>query len=272
MKSKRLQKIEKIFKKIFNKVFNDTQEVFDEKRSKVYKEKFISRFQNYDIYNSFCTKFAKLLTSEIMTYDKKKWKDYYEEAKNKHRLKLEPYYQWEKKLQQEIFKYNFKVIKSIPKTILNLNKLKYIETLQKQVVTGELGRKALENLLKKVNSKYAKMIARTETSKLQTQLVEKRCKGLNVRYYIWLSARDYRTRDSHRNMNNVLVEWVSEEKEKPFLDNMYGHAGEFINCRCYPKPVFDEKDLPHNGIIRLWDIEKKKIVTKTKQEIMGILK
>lgn len=272
MKSRRLKKIEIIFKKIFNKIFKDTKSTLDVKMSKLHKNNFIKRYQSYGIYNDFCKKFAKELSSEIVTYDKKKWKEYYEQVKVKTNIKLESYFFWEKKIKEEIFKYNFKVIKSIPKTILNLNKLKYIQTLQKQVITGELGRKALENLLKKVNSKYAKMIARTETSKLQTQLIKERCKSLNVSYYIWLSAKDYRTRDSHRNMNNVIVEWTSDEKEKPFLDNMYGHAGEFINCRCYSKPVFDEKDLPHNGMIKLWDIEKKKIVTKTKREILEILK
>lgn len=271
MKNKRLKKIEIIFRKIFNKVFKDTKETLDVKMSKLHKDDFIKRYQSYRIYNDFCKKCAKELTSEVITYDRKKWKEHYEQIRIKSNMKLEPYFSWEKEIKEELFKYNFKVIKSIPQTILNLNRLKYIQILQKQVITGEVGRKALENLLKKVNSKYAKMIARTETSKLQTQLIKERCKRLNVSYYIWLSAKDYRTRDSHRKMNGVLVEWTSKEEEKPFLDNGYGHAGEFINCRCYPKPVFDEKDLSKNGTFKVWDIKKKKIITKTRKKVLELL-
>lgn len=270
-KRKKLSKLELLFQKIFKKVFGDVRDVLDVKMSKERKRRFIKRYQKYSIYNSFCKKFANEMTNLGMLDNKKVWKQYYEQVKEKHTIALKPYYQWEKDIKKELFEENFKTIKSIPEKILKLNQLKYIEILQKQVITGEVGRKELEKFLEKINKKYAKIIARTEITKLQTSIIRERASRLGSHYYIWLSANDHRTRNSHRMMNNVVVEWSSIEENKPYLDKMYGHAGEFINCRCYPKPVFDDFDIPKNGIIKIWDIEKKKIIKKSRKEIVEML-
>lgn len=84
----------------------------------------------------------------------------------------------------------------------------------------------------------ARTIAQTEVSKAQTALTRARAASVGSTGYIWRTARDGDTRDSHRHMEGVFVPW----DEPPTLDGMKGHAGEFPNCRCYPEPVVPRED------------------------------
>lgn len=84
-----------------------------------------------------------------------------------------------------------------------------------------------------VSASRARVIAATEVSKASTALTQARAQSVGSEGYIWRTARDGDTRDSHRAMEGRFVRW----SEPPRLDNMTGHAGEFPNCRCYPEPV-----------------------------------
>ena len=98
-----------------------------------------------------------------------------------------------------------RLIKTIPKQIFSLNKLKYLQTLQKQVVKSTEGRKALEELVNKMGSTNAKTIARTEVARMQTAMLANRAKTLGCSYYLWRATNDRRTRKSHTKMRDVLV-------------------------------------------------------------------
>lgn len=84
-----------------------------------------------------------------------------------------------------------------------------------------------------VNRSRAMTIARTETAKAGTALTMARARSIGSTGYVWRTARDGDTRESHRAMEGKFVEWDSP----PTIDRMTGHAGEFPNCRCYPEPV-----------------------------------
>ena len=84
-----------------------------------------------------------------------------------------------------------------------------------------------------VSVSRARTIAHTEVSKAGTALSQARATSVGSTGYIWRTARDGDTRDSHRAMEGQFVPW----DKPPTLDNMQGHAGEFPNCRCYPEPV-----------------------------------
>ena len=64
---------------------------------------------------------------------------------------------------------------------------------------------------------------------------------------------------------------MNDENEKPFLDNMYGNAGEFPNCRCSPEPILDERDIT-KSIYRVYDYRTKKIIQLTKHQLIESLK
>lgn len=101
----------------------------------------------------------------------------------------------------------------------------------------------------------ADLIARTQVSMTQTNLIKARAEKFGWNWYVWRAVGggrgDGRTRKSHRGMSGVLVNW----KDPPAPENLFPtytkngrpyrntlgkyHAGQCPNCRCYPEPVID---------------------------------
>lgn len=82
----------------------------------------------------------------------------------------------------------------------------------------------------------AKLIARTETGRISTNLTQARAEGINSPGYIWRTVGDTDVRPSHRAMNGKTVKW----NEPPTLDGLVGHAGALPNCRCYCEPIIPD--------------------------------
>lgn len=260
--------VELLIRKIYKKVFNDLKNVLEPNLKFSKKLNFTNRYQNYSVFNYFSKKFSSVLTKKILNKNKQQWKKYYDKLKTNKNIKLKSFIEFEKDITKEIYEQNYKFIKSIPKNILELNKLAYLKKLQIQVLKGSVGRKSLENLIKKMGSKYSKVIARTEVARLQTSVIQSRSQKLGSRAYMWLSSSDQRTRESHRKMNNVVVIWEKDLEKKPKLDKMFGNAGEFPNCRCSTEPIFDKNDLPKGNVIKYYDNDKKKIIKVSRKWII----
>lgn len=99
----------------------------------------------------------------------------------------------------------------------------------------------------------ARLIARTETSKAQTDLTQARSERLGVGWYIWRTAFDgTRVRKSHRHMEGVLVRW----SDPPSPESLIGlrstlghyHAGKAPNCRCNPEPLLNIKQIQSDRV------------------------
>lgn len=107
--------------------------------------------------------------------------------------------------------------------------------VQENLITGTRAEDLAAKIAKigEVSETDARRIARTEVSKANTALTLARAESIGSIGYIWRTARDGDTRESHRAMEGVFVRWDSP----PTLDGMTGHAGDFPNCRCYPEPV-----------------------------------
>jgi len=92
-----------------------------------------------------------------------------------------------------------------------------------------------------LNNTRANLIARTESSKTMTALTEARAKDVGVNWYIWKTANDgNRVRESHQNMQGVLVRWDNPPAPEILIgEKSQGHynAGEIYNCRCYARPL-----------------------------------
>ena len=266
------REIEKIYKAVYKKIFNKK----NLKLAAEGKDKSISTYvinlESSKQYERFCKKFSESLAKKGLNNEKGLWKKYYEAARSKHLVGIPSSY---KKFELEIFKKtvnkNFKMIKSIPQKVLNVYKQKYIESLIEQVASGSKGRKYFENQLKEHGYKNAKLIARTETAKLRTSIQEISSKNLGSVAYIWESTRDQRTRQSHKDMNNVVVFWRNDN-EKPLLDGMRGNAGEFPNCRCDTISIFDTDDINKLGNkIKVYDYRKDKVVSYSKTFLIECL-
>ena len=143
---------------------------------------------------------------------------------------------------RKIIEHNFLLIKSIPQYVLKVFEYKAISVLIDEVANGKLTRGSFKRELDTHGSKNAKLIARTETSKLQSAITEQRAVNIGSVAYEWVASNDRRTRQSHKEMDGVIVLW-RPDAEKPLRDKMRGNAGEFPNCRCYPAPILDITDL-----------------------------
>ena len=101
----------------------------------------------------------------------------------------------------------------------------------------------------------AELIARTQVSYAQTNLIRVRAESIGINWYAWRAVGggkgDGRTRSSHRSMSGVLVNWNDPpapedlfpqytKSGRPYRNTLgHYHAGQAPNCRCYPEPIVD---------------------------------
>lgn len=220
-------------------------------------------------YDEFAKKFAAELTKKGVYGQKGTWKKYYQAAKSKNYVGIpRTLSAYEAQVAKTAIEQNFKMIKTIPSQIKEILGHKYTSTLIQQVLEGKLGRKSFEAQLASHGHKQAKLIARTETAKLQTAILEERATNVGSIVYEWRASHDKRTRPSHKAMDGVIVFW---KKQKPLLDDMRGHAGEFPNCRCTPQPILDEDDLTESWY-RVYDYRTDQIRRIGKRELIEAIR
>lgn len=87
-----------------------------------------------------------------------------------------------------------------------------------------------------VTRSRAMCIARTETSRTQTEFQRARAESAGSTKFIWRTAHDGDVRDSHKKLDGKVFEW----NNPPECDPGY-HAlpGGIFNCRCRAEPLFD---------------------------------
>lgn len=125
---------------------------------------------------------------------------------------------------------NVALIRSIPEEYF-----KKIETL---VFTGTTqGTRAGSMIAQiqkigKTTTKRAKLIARDQSSKLNSALNQQRQQNLDVEEYIWRTSGDERVRHNHRSKNGKKFRWDSPPKDT-------GHPGQDIQCRCVAQAIIN---------------------------------
>lgn len=90
----------------------------------------------------------------------------------------------------------------------------------------------------KVTEARARLIARTEVSRAQSNLTQARAMYAGSPGYFWRTSRDGDVRDTHRAMEGVYVPWDEPPKTDKNLDPY--HAGCGPNCRCWAEPVLPD--------------------------------
>ena len=270
--SKRVEnQIKQIYNKVFKQVFTNEVLTDLEKGSRSQVELQIAKIASSQKYQQFCDKFSKELARMGLVHQRGIWRKYYEAARKSHYIAIpHTFSEFEKNIYQKTVINNFDMIKSIPDKIMEVVNHKYTTTLIEEVAEGKLSRGSFKKQLDKHGVTNSKVIARTEAAKLQTIIIENRATDLGSVAYEWLASNDKRTRPSHKNMNGVIVFWRSSNMEKPLLDNMWGNAGEFPNCRCSPEPIFDEDDLTKSNY-RVYDYRNHTIIRMTKNELLEAL-
>lgn len=269
--NKQIEKlIAQIYSKVYKEVFNKTNTSTLLKNDRQAVENALSTLQSSQKYNDFAMKFAQSLATKGVRGQKGIWRKFYEAAKKAHYIGLpKTWSAFEAKIMTDAISHNFQMIKSIPDKMKEILGHKYTSTLIEEVAKGKLARGTFATMLAKHGHKHAKLIARTETAKLQTAILENRATSLGSVAYEWLSSRDKRTRPSHQQMNGVIVFW-RPHSQKPILDGMQGNAGEFPNCRCTPQPIVDIEDLVKSSY-KVYDYNSHKVIIMKKKELIEAL-
>lgn len=123
---------------------------------------------------------------------------------------------------------NVSLIRSIPE--------EYFKKLESIVFTGTTQGSKAGSMIQQITklghstTKRAKLIARDQTSKLNSALNQQRQQNLGVEEYIWRTAGDDRVRSSHASKNGKTFRWDSPPKDT-------GHPGQDIQCRCVAQPI-----------------------------------
>ena len=84
----------------------------------------------------------------------------------------------------------------------------------------------------------ATVIARTETARAQSVLVQARSETIGADQYIWRTAGDSNVRESHRKLNKSVQRWDKPPLSDP--PDHYSHPGQIWNCRCVALPIIPE--------------------------------
>lgn len=123
---------------------------------------------------------------------------------------------------------NVSLIKSIPEEYFkNIESIVFSNTTQ-----GREANSMIKAISKqgKTTSKRAKLIARDQSSKLNSALNQQRQQNLGIEEYIWRTASDGRVRDNHASKNGKIFRWNDPPQDT-------GHPGQDIQCRCVAQPI-----------------------------------
>lgn len=146
----------------------------------------------------------------------------------------------------EIVTQNSRLIKTVPHDIANefshLAQKRWVQGVRPDEITLEMNARVT-----RLKEYEARRIARTESAKASSALVQARSEALNLDFYIWRTARDGdRVRDSHQIMEGVICRW----SEAPNPEAMAGekshgayHPGGIFNCRCIALPILALEDI-----------------------------
>lgn len=175
---------------------------------------------------------ASFMVADVARKDAKMWRTHSKEVGRALRQELTgaPTGEILRQLEEE----QVRLIKSLP-----LSAAERVHTIaMESVVNGQRASELARHLLdtENVTAAKARLIARTETSRAASNLVQARATWAGSDGYIWRTSGDSDVRDSHAEMEGKYVRW----SQPPTLDKMRGHAGTLPNCRCFAEPVFPD--------------------------------
>lgn len=90
-----------------------------------------------------------------------------------------------------------------------------------------------------VTKSRANLIARTETARTASLLVQVRAEHIGAEGYIWRTSNDIDVRKEHRRLAGRFVRW--DDPPVAGTNGMRYHAGQGPNCRCYAEIVIPDE-------------------------------
>ena len=242
--------------KLFNKIAISTQQ-----DQQAYINA-MNNFQNSDEYNRFIGSAVKRMVTGLYQSNSNTWREAARKAtkgKMLYGALMEELRKGDSRIMQDQIVENISLIKTLPNDVAT----KVVKDITEATLKGKRASE-IEKIIRVQTDKHsrasARLIARTEVSKTTTALTKQRSEQLDLHWYVWRTALDGdRVRKSHRNMEDVLVNWNNPPSPEALVgekDVGNYHAGNIWNCRCYPEPLLDVEDVkwPHkvyyNGSIQ----------------------
>jgi len=189
--------------------------------------------QNYaEMINPWATSVARMMLADVARRDESAWMEhsqYLGKAMRSEILQAPTGQALRELMAQQVH-----LITSLPLEAAN----RVHELATGAIYTGDRPAKLVEEILLtgNVTEGRARLIARTETSRAASNLLEARARYVGSDGYIWRTSDDGDVRPSHKKMEGKFVSWG----DPPTLDNMKGHAGCLPNCRCWAEPVLPD--------------------------------
>lgn len=91
-----------------------------------------------------------------------------------------------------------------------------------------------------VTASRAILIARTETSRTATAMVQARAESIGSTHYVWETARDGDVRSGHKAMQGRICEWDNPPAVNENGRIMRHAPGAVWNCRCWARPIIND--------------------------------
>lgn len=128
---------------------------------------------------------------------------------------------------------NIELIQSIPEQYFD----KLRKTLDQNYEVGGRWESLAEDIrhVGEVTESRAKLIARDQTSKMNSALSRSRLTSIGINKYKWQTAGDERVRPTHRENDGKTFTFNNPPSET-------GNPGDDVNCRCVAIPEFDLDD------------------------------
>jgi SPP1 gp7 family putative phage head morphogenesis protein len=137
---------------------------------------------------------------------------------------------------------NAKLIKSLPSKIAQHLNQRAVE-LQQQGARPAVIASEIRQYAPLLTKNQVQLLARTSISTAETEMTRVRAQRIGITHYQWSTSQDSRVRESHRNMNGVIVAW----NDPPNPEKLIGQkstsgpyaAGCTYQCRCVALPLAD---------------------------------
>lgn len=129
---------------------------------------------------------------------------------------------------------NARLIKSIAEDLLG-----EVQEIVTETVTAGTRVEALAKRIERrfeVSRSRAKLIARDQVAKANSQLTKLRHEAAGIERYRWSSSQDERVRPTHRRLNRTVHAW----NDPPLVDGRRVHPGEDYQCRCVAIPILED--------------------------------
>lgn len=179
---------------------------------------------------NFAEKASKIQTNNILKFVNSKYKraGFGIEMDNFTRQILKA------QMEQQIY-----LIKSIPSHIMESCQSIFLNNL------NSLNAEAIEKSLTAlggISARRARTIARDQTHKALTNIIQTKAQAFGAEYYIWTTSNDERVSKGyggHRQLNNRIYRYDTPTAVIDSYGNV-GHCGDRVNCRCVPVSIFLE--------------------------------